>query len=125
MIRTAQHYAEAFVKAHRDDVVSGSTLIANLLRVVDRHNDRRKLPAILGQIEKLLIAERGGSHFAITSARTLGPETRSALEGLLKGSDDVMTFSTDESLIAGMRIAKDHEHELDYSFSRAVSRLFA
>ncbi len=124
MIRTAHHYAEAFVEARRAGGVADDVLISNLLKTVDRHNDRRKFPTILAQIEKLLIAERGGTHIAITSARTLSPQTRAALEGL-GGPDDVMTFSTDASLVAGMRIAKNHEHELDYSFSRAVSRLFA
>lgn len=123
MIRTAHHYAEAFVNARHEGGAVDDVLISNLLKIVDKHNDRRKLPTILAQIEKLLIAERGGSHIAITSARTLSPETRAAMESL-GGPDDVMTFSTDASLVAGMRIAKNHEHELDYSFSRAVSRLF-
>ncbi len=124
MTRTAHHYAEAFVNAHQEGGVSNDTLIANLLRVVEKHHDRRKLPTILNQIERLLIARRGGSYITITSARTLSPETRARLESLGR-AEDVMTFSTDASLVAGMRIAKDHEHELDYSFSRAVSRLFA
>ncbi len=123
MNRTARHYAEAFVNARREGGAVDEVLVSNLMKVVDKHNDRRKLPTILAHIEKLLITERGGSHFAITSARTLSPETRAAMESL-GGPDDVMTFSTDASLVAGMRIAKDHEHELDYSFSRAVSRLF-
>lgn len=123
MSYAASHYAQAFVEAYQAAPQDGDKLMKNLLEMLIKRNDRRKFPSIVRLIEKMLTTAQSGSSIVITSARPLSSEIKTTLTALNTTQDDV-AFEIDPSLVAGIKIVKDGEHELDYSLARSLSRLF-
>jgi F0F1-type ATP synthase delta subunit len=91
-----------------------------------RRGEAKRLPAILGEAERLLKERAGQVDVEIGLARVVGSEVqeqlKSQVEEVFPGKKLAVTFATDETLIGGARF-RSEEVLYDVSLSRALKEL--
>ena len=117
-------YAEAFTAVVPKAPASRrAELTQRFLRSVRKNGDLSRIRQIVAAIERRLVTERGGAWIRLEFAR---PQPEHAVAGLRGsfGAHDHIEVAVRPELIAGVRITRDNETELDYSLARKLKKLF-
>ena len=118
-------YADAYTAVvARTPAAKRTELIKRFLRSVRKNGDFSRVSQIVTAIERRLVTERGGEWVRLEFAR---PQPERALAGLRKqfGRDDHVAVAVRPELIAGVRITRNEETELDHSLARKLKKLFS
>jgi F0F1-type ATP synthase delta subunit len=116
------HYAEAF-RAAIEAGMAYDTAHDNLVRTLEKHGDRHRLPQVVAEIEAREVAKQGGHMVAIELAREVSASAQTALKNAFSDADRIET-RINPDLVAGVRVTIDHERELDLSLRGKMRTLF-
>ena len=107
-----QHYAAAFLRTENRSP-------ARLFSAIARRGDLRRAGQIVREIILRLVRERGGHFYTLETARL-------PRQNPMKTSpSDYVENVLSPALVAGVRITRDREQELDMSFARILTQLYA
>lgn len=125
MKHAPRFYAEAL-----SDIVSRplspekeKTVFRNFISLLKKNGDLHAAKKILSLTEKKLLKKTGKEKFTIETARHIGGEFEKNIHSALPSSAAIEERINPE-LIAGIKIVKNDEYELDYSLSRKIEKLF-
>lgn len=121
---TTKQYAAALLAATQD--ASEKKRIESLrrfLKILTRNHDYRHLPAILRQLERIYLSEKGIQKVELTSADPISEGTRREIEKTL-GKKVIFVEKKNPELIAGLRILINDELLIDASARRQLQRIF-
>ncbi len=120
----AKALAESLTAAKKEDHAS---MIKRFIALVVRHNDAKLLPKIAELAAKILREKEGGNKFTIESARPLPKSLKEKLEQGFQAERHMTEIEERiiPSLIAGVRIIKNEEEQMDFSFLRRLQRMFS
>ncbi|OHA09394.1 MAG: hypothetical protein A3B37_02420 [Candidatus Sungbacteria bacterium RIFCSPLOWO2_01_FULL_59_16] len=119
-----KHYAEAFATTiAKTPAAHWGELIKRFLRAVRKHGDVSRIRQILTAVERRFVTERGGEWIRLEFARPQPERALAILRDHFRARDHVEVVVRPE-LIAGIRITRNGETELDYSLARKLKKLF-
>ena len=107
-----KYYAQAFCRTK-----GGEKEIKNLLSLVRKNRDSRKLKEILFFVEKI-----SGRKITIESARPLTEKSRKLIRSVVEESGTIRE-KVEPSLIAGIRVNINDEIQLDGSFLNKIKNI--
>jgi len=117
-------YAQAFW-----DVMSVATgtdqkrMIGNFVNLIAKNGDFPRSSAIIEEIEKLYVKDKGGRMVKLEFARKQPDSLIKQLKDNFT-KDDLVQTAINSSLVAGVRETIDGERELDKTMRRKLTRLF-
>jgi F0F1-type ATP synthase delta subunit len=99
-------------------------LVKQFWAAVEKNGDLAKKDKIVAEAERLLRHADGRNLWEIETARKLTAPAKNILEGLAKAKDVVREVINPE-LVAGARITKNGEEQLDVSLASRLDKLFS
>ena len=114
----AKNYAQAFM-----ELGAGAGQIKKLISVMSKNGDLGQANKIVKEIERLEGKKMGGHLIEIEFARAQGSKSREKIISQFSKRDRVVTRVFPD-LIAGARIIRDGEFELDMSLAGKLEKLF-
>jgi F0F1-type ATP synthase delta subunit len=116
-------YARAFWEVMNTSKDVEDQAVKNFVGLVAKNGDMSKSAAIIGEIEKLYVKTQGGRMVKLEFARK---QPEDLVEQLKSGfaENDLVEEAINPSLVAGVRVTIDGEHELDKTMRRKLTRLF-
>jgi F0F1-type ATP synthase delta subunit len=122
---TPRHYAEALYLAIKETSPAGKTkILKQFLSVVQKHNDWRKIHAILHSFEKVYLEKEGLRTVMIEYVDVMPKGLKEAIARQL-GSKLIFEERRDSELYAGVRIFVNNEILIDASARRILQAMFA
>lgn len=116
-------YAEA-IKALALQKKIGGDAAKNLLRLLQKNGDLKRLPKIIELAEQKIRKARGIRKITIESARNL-PGIKEKIRAAIGEPHDEIETKISPHLVAGIRITINDEDELDASLKHKLEKLFA
>ncbi len=98
--------------------------LANFLELVKKNQDQKNLAKIFPIAEKILLNEFGIDKFTFESARPLEEKNLRKLKEMLD-KEDVFEEKVSPELIAGLKIIKNKNEQIDFSLSNKIKKLFS
>ncbi|TSC75151.1 MAG: ATP synthase subunit delta [Parcubacteria group bacterium Gr01-1014_33] len=99
-------------------------VVKNFLRALAREKMHAKLPMILREAEKQILARQGIKKVSVESASPLSAKIKKEI-GAIFGKKIHLEEKTNPALLAGIKILVDDELLVDASGRRRVERLFS
>jgi F0F1-type ATP synthase delta subunit len=98
-------------------------IIQNFLNLLRKNNDEKKLPRIVTETEKMVLAQSGRRKVVLESARPLGAKQKKLLSKILKPGD-VVEEKVSPEVVAGVRITVNEELQFDGTLNRKLKKMF-
>ena len=118
-----ENYAKAFWELQDDGRMSDNLLVENLKKVLRRNGDIIHHKKIVKEIEKIGVRRAGGNIIDVEYARPISEELQHQIKSSF-GKECIVKTKINPALIAGVRITKDGERELDQTMKRKLRKLF-
>ncbi|HEY4493143.1 MAG TPA: F0F1 ATP synthase subunit delta [Candidatus Paceibacterota bacterium] len=116
---SAKDYAKAFM-----ELGAASSQIKGLFSAMKKNGDLGQRQKVVKEIERLEVKKHGGHLVEIEFARAQDAKAREEIISQFGKRDRIVT-RVKPDLIAGARIIRDGEYELDISLSGKLEKLFA
>ncbi|MCL5010712.1 MAG: F0F1 ATP synthase subunit delta [Patescibacteria group bacterium] len=118
-------YSQAlgFLLGQAKNPASQEKTIDNFLLLVKKNRDQKCLKKTLFFTEKFLLKKFGLNKFTVASARELSVGQKKAIGAAIK-EEGRLDWQIEPKLIAGLKITKNYNQELNLSFSHLLGKLF-
>ena len=116
---SAKDYARAFMELDAKEQHS-----KRLFEVMDKNGDGSQKSKVIKEIEKLIVKKNKGHFYHVSFARAAGAKERESILSQFSTKDRFITDVAPE-LVAGVRIVRNEEEELDLSFTGKLNKLFS
>ena len=121
---SVQNYAKALVATIEDPKADKGAIVKNFLALVRKNGDETRLKNIIQEASRLSRGKGGVREVTIASARPLEKSQEKLLEKFIKPGD-VVSYTTDPDLVAGVKIIVNDEMQFDGSMKAKLDRLFS
>lgn len=121
---SADTYATAFLEA--TSTLSGHSreeAVKRFVALVHKQGNARRLPQVAETFERMVVKKEGGKYVELSVANELAEKLLKELKSNFSNKDHVTT-KVDQTLIAGVRVTIDGEHELDWSMQARLNKIF-
>jgi len=115
----AKNYAQAFMELGANEEHS-----KRLFEVMEKNGDGSQKNKVVKEIEKLIVKKNKGHFYQVSFARTSEAKELESISSQFGAKDRFVTNVAPE-LVAGVRIVRDEEEELDLSFTGKLNKLFS
>jgi len=117
-------YAQSFCEIALKEKTSPGLekCIQNLLALVKKNRDQRKLPEIILLSEKIIGQKTGSRNILIETARPITKEGENIINSFIKKTDNVKR-KISPAIMGGIKITFDDELQLDESFSQKIKNI--
>jgi F0F1-type ATP synthase delta subunit len=119
----AHLYAKALDEALADPKANQAVIAKNFLELVRRNGDEIHLRKILEEAARFARGRTGIRKVVIESARPLEKSQENMIQQFVKPGD-VVTYSTDPDLVAGIKIILNDEMQFDGTMKGKLDKLF-
>ena len=120
-INYAHAFAQLAVKAEGE--TAEKKLVKEFWATVEKNGDLAKKSKIITEAERLLRLAHGLNLWEVETARPTRNSAKDILKGIAK-SHDVIVQTVNPELVAGVRITKNGEEQLDASLANRLNKLF-
>ncbi len=98
--------------------------LENFLELVKKNQDQKSLAKIFPIAQKILLAQFGIDKFTFESARPLEEKNLRKLKEIL-AQKDVFEEKLSPELMAGLKIIKNGNEQIDFSLSNKIKKVFS